>query len=66
MRHIWRVIAKALGEKAHQHNRIADQVALVRFCILAAYMTTNIFICAGVIRHWNDRNCQTDSLHAGR
>jgi hypothetical protein len=26
----------------------------VRFCILAAYMTTNIFICAGVIRHWNN------------
>jgi hypothetical protein len=25
----------------------------VRFCILLAYMTTNIFICAGVIRHWN-------------
>jgi hypothetical protein len=27
---------------------------LVRFCILLAYMTTNIFICAGVIRHWNN------------
>jgi hypothetical protein len=26
----------------------------VRFFILAAYMTTNIFICAGVIRHWNN------------
>jgi hypothetical protein len=49
----WRIVAKALGEKAHHHNRIADQVALVRFCILLAYMTTNIFICAGVIRHWN-------------
>ena len=54
MRHWWRVVAKALGEKAHQHDRIADQVALVRFFILAAYMTTNIFICAGVIRHWNN------------
>lgn len=53
MRHWWRVVAKALGEKAHQHDRIADQVALVRFFILAAYMTTNVFICAGVIRHWN-------------
>jgi len=54
MRHWWRVIAKALGEKAHQHDRIADQVAMVRFFILMAYMTTNIFICSGVIRHWND------------
>jgi hypothetical protein len=53
MRHWWRIVAKAFGEKAHQHDRIADQVALVRFCILLAYMTTNIFICAGVIRHWN-------------
>jgi len=42
MRYWWRIVAKALGEKAHQHNRIADQVALVRFCILLAYMTTNI------------------------
>ena len=54
MRHWWRVLALAVGEKAHQHNRIADQVALVRLFILSAYMTTNLFICAGVIRHWND------------
>ena len=54
LRHWWRVVAKALGEKAHQHDRIADQVAMVRFFILMAYMTTNIFICSGVIRHWND------------
>ena len=54
MRHWWRVLALAVGEKAHQHNRIADQVALVRLSILTAYMTTNLFICAGVIRHWND------------
>jgi hypothetical protein len=26
----------------------------VRLFILSAYMTTNLFICAGVIRHWND------------
>jgi len=54
MRHWWRVLALAVGEKAHQHNRIADQVALVRLFILSAYMTTNLFICSGVIRHWND------------
>jgi hypothetical protein len=54
MRHWWRVVAKALGEKAHHNDRIADQVAKVRFLILLAYMTTNFFICSGVIRHWND------------
>jgi hypothetical protein len=54
LKHWWRIIAKALGEKAHYHNRIADQVAMVRFSILLAYMITNVFICAGVIRHWNN------------
>ena len=50
----WRVIAKALGDKAHHDDRLVDQVALVRFLILSAYMLTNALICAGVIRHWNN------------
>jgi hypothetical protein len=54
VRHLWRVVAKALGEKAHQRDAIADQVAVVRFVILLSYMTTNAFICAGVLRHWNN------------
>jgi hypothetical protein len=53
-RHLWRIIAKALGEKADAHSKLADQVAIVRLLFLTAYMTTNLFICAGVIRHWND------------
>ncbi len=52
--HWWLVVAKALGEKAHRRDRIADQVAAVRIAILVAYMATNLFICAGVLRHWND------------
>jgi hypothetical protein len=52
--HLWRVLAKALGSKAHNHNRIADQVAAVRLFILSTYMITNTLICAGVLRHWND------------
>ena len=51
---LWRIIAKALGEKAHHHNRVADQVAFVRLLILGSYMITNTLICAGVLRHWND------------
>ena len=50
----WWLIAKALGDKAHYHDRVADQVAAIRFIILSTYMLTNIFICAGVLRHWND------------
>ena len=49
----WRILAKALGEKAHPDPRIADRVALVRLAILGSYLTTNTFIVAGVIRHWN-------------
>ena len=49
----WRVLAKALGEKAHPDPRIADWVALVRLAILGSYLGTNAMICAGVVRHWN-------------
>ena len=48
----WRILALALGEKAHADPRIADRVALVRLVILASYLLTNLFIIAGVIRHW--------------
>ena len=49
----WRILALALGEKAHHDPRIADRVALVRLGILASYLLTNACIVAGVIRHWN-------------
>jgi hypothetical protein len=53
-RRAWTALAKALGEKAHPHDRnLSDRVALVRLVILLSYMTTNAFIIAGVIRHWN-------------
>jgi hypothetical protein len=37
------------GEKGHPDPRIA----MVRLIILLSYLTTNTFIVAGVIRHWN-------------
>ena len=49
----WRILALALGEKAHADPRIADRVALVRLSILLSYLLTNAMICAGVVRHWN-------------
>lgn len=51
---LWPIVAKALGSKADSNHVIADQVAIIRLLILTAYMITNFFICAGVIRHWND------------
>ena len=62
-RQAWRIVAKALGEKASPHNREADMAALVRLIILAGYMITNSFICAGVIRHWNDNERTPARLH---
>jgi hypothetical protein len=49
---LWRIWAKALGEKASADNREADRVALIRTLIVLFYVLTNIFIIAGVIRHW--------------
>ena len=50
----WRILALALGEKAHHDPRIADRVAMVRLTILLSYLLTNVFIVAGVIRQWNN------------
>ena len=55
---MWRLWAKAIGEKAHKKDHVADQVALIRTIIFASYLITNMFIVAGVIRHWNDEPVQ--------
>ena len=47
--HWWRVWSKALGEKS---GYAPDHVALVRTIIILIYLTTNLFIIAGVIRHF--------------
>lgn len=47
--YIWK---KALGDKAHDNHKVADKVALVRTIIVLTYLITNMFIVAGVIRHW--------------
>lgn len=49
---MWRLWAKALGEKASADDREADKVALIRTAIVLCYIITNVFIIAGVIRHW--------------
>jgi hypothetical protein len=54
MKTLWRIWAKALGEKASENDCEADRVALVRTLIVLCYVVTNIFIVAGVIKHWND------------
>ena len=49
---MWRLWAKALGEKASPNDREADRVAMIRSAIVLCYVVTNCFIVAGVVRHW--------------
>jgi hypothetical protein len=49
---LWRIWAKALGEKMGATDQEADKVALIRTVIVLTYIITNLFIVAGVIRHW--------------
>ena len=50
---MWRLWVKALGEKQGKDNKEADRVAIIRTSIVLCYIITNLFIIAGVIRHWN-------------
>jgi hypothetical protein len=50
---LWRLWAKAIGEKASKNDRESDHVAHIRTVIFLTYLITNLFIIAGVIRHWN-------------
>lgn len=49
---MWRLWAKALGEKMGSNNKEADMIAIIRTIIVLGYVITNLFIIAGVIRHW--------------
>jgi len=54
MKNLWRIWAKALGEKYGRNDREADLIACIRTFIFISYLVTNLFIINGVIRHWND------------
>ena len=59
---LWRLWAKALGEKASKNDRESDHIAGIRSIIFCTYLITNLFIIAGVIRHWNDQSTQSSCL----
>jgi len=52
MKTVWRLWAKSLGEKTGNTDHEADRVATIRTVIVLVYIITNLFIVAGVIRHW--------------
>jgi hypothetical protein len=49
---IWRIWAKALGEKSGANDSESDRIAVIRTLIVMCYIITNAFIVAGVIHHW--------------
>jgi hypothetical protein len=49
---MWRLWAKALGQKEGITDREADVIAAIRTAIVALYIVTNLFIIAGILRHW--------------
>ena len=58
---VWRLFAKALGEKASKCDKESDTIAMIRMLIFATYLITNTFIIAGVVRHWNDKQNEVSS-----
>jgi len=61
---MWRIWAKALGEKDGRTDREADTIAGIRTFILVAYMVTNVAIVANAVRHWDDnsKECISHSI----
>ena len=51
---MWRLWAKALGEKSGKDNKESDTIAIIRTFIFITYLITNIAIVTNAVRHWND------------
>ena len=49
---MWRLWAKALGEKAHADNKQADKVASIRTLIFLQVVVTNFLISANIVINW--------------
>jgi hypothetical protein len=49
---MWRLWCKAIGEKVGTDDAESDKIAIIRTAIISCYVITNLFIIAGIIRHW--------------
>lgn len=63
---MWRLWAKALGEKSGKDNKESDTIAIIRTVIFITYLITNIAIVANAVRHWNDIDYTRDSRQTSR
>ena len=62
MRKIWRVWAKALGDKSGASNREADYIAIVRTVVVGVNFITCFFIMAGVVHNWEGGDMLKDFI----
>ena len=57
LREMWRIWKYSLGAFSDEKTKEYDNmVCVVRTCIFASILTTNMVIIAGNLRHWNDIN----------
>ena len=60
---MWKVWKYALGSFQDETTKKYDNIIfVVRTFILLAYLVTNCFIVAGVIRHWNKQSWEENSV----
>ena len=59
---IWRLWAKALGDKSGKNDRESDIIAWIRTLIFISYLVTNVAIVANAVRHWNDIDYNTPKI----
>ena len=62
MKRLWRLWAKAIGQKEGSTDREADAVALIRTFIVLTALITNIMIATGIVKHWNDAQQNTQEI----
>ncbi len=49
---MWRLWARALGEKIGEDNKRADRVAFIRTLIILQAIITNVLIAINIIINW--------------
>lgn len=49
---MWRLWARALGEKIGENNKRADRVAFIRTIIILQAIITNVLIAINIIINW--------------
>jgi hypothetical protein len=49
---MWRLWARALGEKIGENNKRADKVAFIRTVIILQAIITNVLIAINIIINW--------------